>query len=75
MSSEEQPLLDTDEVATLLGTTPRTLRSWIARGLDIPLIRIHDRVLRFHEGDFHAWVDARRRRAREAFEGRTAPNA
>lgn len=54
-----KPLVDSDGAAKLLGTTPRTLRRWIERGLDIPLIRVSPRVLRFDVDDLEAWVMTR----------------
>ncbi len=59
-------LLDSFGAAQFLGTTPRTLRRWIERGLDIPLIRVSSRVLRFDPVDLRAWTEARKQASVQA---------
>jgi excisionase family DNA binding protein len=47
---QESKMLTTEEVASRLRVTPKTLRSWVARGL-IPVVRLPNGQLRFRADD------------------------
>ncbi len=69
----ESHLLDSYGAAQYLGTTPRTLRRWTERGLDIPLIRVSSSVLSFDPVDLRAWTDARKQLAKNSPLARQRP--
>lgn len=49
------PWLNTSEVATHLGVSPRTIRPWLAEGL-IPHVRLPGRFVRFDRDAIDAWA-------------------
>jgi excisionase family DNA binding protein len=55
----ETGLLDDQQAAAYLITTPRTLREWRARR-GLPFIRITSKVIRFRKNDLDAWLERRR---------------
>ena len=63
-----QPLPDTDGAARFVGTTARNLRRWIDKGLDVPVIRLSRRVIRFDQDDLHQWVVSLKQSAARNFD-------
>ena len=51
-------LLDVDEVAAMLGRSPRSVHTYVKRGL--PFIRLDGGALAFDPDDVRAWARARR---------------
>lgn len=52
-------LLTPAVVAVLLEVNPKTLSTWVYRGL-IPFVRIADRTIRFDEAELRAWIEQSR---------------
>ena len=61
-------LLTSKQVASVLGITTKTLRSWEALGIFPEGSRINARVVRWHIDEVESWIEARKRR-REAGSG------
>ena len=58
---ESDPLLDTNQVARILGYRPRTLEGMRSRGDGPPFIRLSPRAVRYRLSDLESWLDSRRR--------------
>ena len=60
--STTRPLLDTDQVATLLGLRPNTLAQWRMTGSGPTFVRLGRRV-RYRAADIDAWIESQARRS------------
>lgn len=49
-------LLDTEQLATYLGVTARTIRSWRAAGTGPPFIQRGPKWVRYHPADVAEWL-------------------
>jgi excisionase family DNA binding protein len=58
-----EPLLDFQQVAAELGTTTRTLREWVHKGV-VPVIRIGHRTAKFQRSKIEAALRKREVKAR-----------
>lgn len=58
-ASELQPLLDSQQVANLLGVPQRTLDRWAYVGSGPPYLRL-GRHRRYDPADLRAWLDGHR---------------
>lgn len=59
------PLIDEIEAARLLGLTTRQVMRLVRRD-ELPHVELPNGEVRFTEGDLSAWVESRKRPAREA---------
>ncbi len=62
-TADTDDLVKIDRAARKLGSTPGTVRAWVARG-QIPCIRLGTRAIRFSLRDLDRWIDARKRGAK-----------
>ena len=51
----DSPWLTAGQVASRLGVSERTVRSWTARGI-IPCVRLPGRLVRYRVDEIDAWV-------------------
>lgn len=61
--AKNERLLNTREVADLLGFAPATVQDWFERG-ELPGFRIAGR-LRFRESELEVWLEAQRQAPRQ----------
>ena len=61
--SDTDDLVKIDRAARKLGSTPGTVRAWVARG-QIPVVRLGTRAIRFSLRDLDRWIEARKRGAK-----------
>lgn len=59
-AAESDDLVKIDRAARKLGSTPGTVRAWVARG-QIPVVRLGTRAIRFSLRDLDRWIDERKR--------------
>ena len=58
VASQRSPLLDSDDVAEVLGITPRHVRRLVAERR-IPFVKV-GRFVRFDSGELDIWLDQQR---------------
>jgi len=58
-ANDDDPLLDDDAVAALLGVSARTIRLW-RRTRGLPHLRITSKVVRHRRADVLSWVERHR---------------
>lgn len=54
-------LLKVEDVATMIGVTPRTIMRWVDDEAFAEPVRLGLRILRWREEDIDAWIDERLR--------------
>lgn len=62
-AAESDDLVKIDRAARKLGSTPGTVRAWVARG-QIPVVRLGTRAIRFSLADLDRWIAERKRSAK-----------
>ncbi len=62
-TADTDDLVKIDRAARKLGSTPGTVRAWVARG-QIPVVRLGTRAIRFSLRDLDRWINERKRGAK-----------